>query len=324
MILSITPDQLHIVVPRERVEKHLDCRAAGVPQPTVTWTLDGDAISQKVRLEAIDEYTVVSKLTVTIRNETSGRYMCQASNAAGKASKATLLFTSNSNGLRTRSPNVTYIVHTNVSIGCYSLASPARVNSTFVWKRVNKQNGQNVTQPVVEDQTVFSDNSLLGSSRLRFEPIQLSHEGVYQCDVTEIGSGKPTMTQRQYVFVRPQPSISISSVPSNPTRSGSLTLHCVVTHASNRNIKWYKDGRLLVEGSRDLPQSVSFNCSMQQNGGCLAIANLDFEHNGNYTCELETGSDVSSAFDLSVQCKCTFTAYNLHTIVILWTQRRLS
>jgi hypothetical protein len=281
------------------VERQLECRAAGIPLPAISWYLDGEQQYARMRSTVQDEFTVLSQMNVTVRNDTSGRYTCEASNLQGNASKITLLFSAQASGMRPLR-NATAFVNANLTLGCYSL-TPLKGSNNVGWKRVIVQPGRDMVSNIVEDHWISIDSTLHSASKLMFTSVQQNHAGWYQCDVTD---DRQTYTQRMYVTVDLQPSLSVTPVPMQPKRAEALTLNCLVSNANYKTIRWYKDGRLIVADRSDTP-GVQLNCTPQLRGSCIVIRKLDFVHNGMYTCEMEAqyGNETSPPYSLSVQCK---------------------
>uniref|UniRef100_A0A3Q2DIV1 Down syndrome cell adhesion molecule like 1 n=1 Tax=Cyprinodon variegatus TaxID=28743 RepID=A0A3Q2DIV1_CYPVA len=244
----------------------LMCAAKGAPPPSITWTLDEEAVVRDSTYKT-SQYTLSDGLTVSHVNVSSplirhgGVYRCVARNSAGSAEYQARI---NVRGPQIRPMrDITAVAGRNTYITCRVIGYPYY---SIKWLKDGMQLPDNHRQVVFENGT------------LRLTDVQKgADEGTYLCSV--LIQPQVSINQTVHVTVKVPPLIQPFDIPS--TSVGKLMyIACVVSSGDMPiRITWHKDGQLIVPGSASgvAIETKEFMSSLQ-------ISKVTLKHNGNYTC----------------------------------------
>ena len=99
--------------------------------------------------------------------------------------------------------------------------------------------------------------------------------------------------------------------PTEYTNGKSARLDCDFKNFAMQNVRWYKDKKLLINGSQGLRQ-VSHQVSVDTFRSSLLFPIVRFYHTGSYTCKQEPAPPNSrcpngKTKEIFVTCKCSST-----------------
>ncbi|XP_059849711.1 hemicentin-1-like [Hypanus sabinus] len=235
----------------------LECRAAGVPPPKLSWLKDGLPlpISSHIRLQSAGQILRIAEVQVS----DTGSYTCVAVSQAG--------VTEHHYHLRVQVPpriensgkveEVLAIHGTSVRLTCEASGIPP---PSFSW---------------LKDGELLALNNLVTEShemRLELPSVSLNDSGWYSCIVVnEAGEA----TKLFYLVVMEPPHISRSEMPQEVSvvLNDPLELTCMATGIPLPDIRWLKDGAPLS----------GFGLVLSD-GKVLRIESIQVEDAGLYTC----------------------------------------
>lgn len=130
--IRIFPDQIHM--PGQLVSLH--CSSSGSPLPQISWTLDGDQLSESRRIKTGDyvhlDGSVVSYVNITdLAVPDGGLYGCEARNDVGAVSHTARIDVFGPPFIRPMG-NMTVVAGTTVTIMCPVSGYP--IDRTYVEK----------------------------------------------------------------------------------------------------------------------------------------------------------------------------------------------
>ncbi|XP_061072325.1 cell adhesion molecule DSCAML1 [Conger conger] len=244
----------------------LMCAAKGAPPPTITWTLDDEAVARDPTHRA-SQYTLSDGSTVSHVNVSSpqirdgGVYRCAARNSAGSAEYQARINVRGSPSIRAMR-NITAVAGRNTYITCRVIGYPYY---SIKWYKDALLLPDNHRQVVYENGTLKLSDVQKGMD-----------EGAYVCSVLILP--QLSISQSVYVTVKVPPLIQPFDFP--PTSIGKLMyIACVVSSGDMPiRITWRKDGQEIVPGSAGV------NIETKEFMSSLQISKVSLEHNGNYTC----------------------------------------
>ncbi|KAL2076741.1 hypothetical protein ACEWY4_027662 [Coilia grayii] len=245
----------------------LMCAAKGAPPPTISWTLDDEAIARDSALRA-SQYTLSDGSTVSHVNVSNpqirdgGVYRCVARNSAGSAEYQARINVRGPPSIRAMR-NITAVAGRNTFINCRVIGYPYY---SIKWYKDGMQLPDNHRQIVYENGTLKLSDVQKGMD-----------EGAYLCSV--LISPQVFITQTVYVTVKVPPLIQPFDFP--PTSIGKLMYVACVVSSGDMPIRftWRKDGQDIVPGGNSgvTIETKEFMSSLQ-------ISKVSLKHNGNYTC----------------------------------------
>uniref|UniRef100_A0A673Y100 DS cell adhesion molecule like 1 n=1 Tax=Salmo trutta TaxID=8032 RepID=A0A673Y100_SALTR len=270
-----------VVVPGEPFS--LMCAAKGAPPPTITWTLDDEAVARDPSRVRASQYTLSDGSTVSHVNVSSpeirdgGVYRCAARNSAGSAEYQARINVRGSPRIRDMR-NITAVAGRNTFINCRVIGYPYY---SIKWYKEGLLLPDNHRQVVYENGT------------LKLSDVQkVLDEGAYLCSV--LIQPQIFISQTVYVQVKVPPLIQPFDFP--PTSIGKLMyIACVVSSGDMPiHITWRKDGQEIVPSS-------GVNIETKEYMSSLQIGKVSLKHNGNYTCIASNdAATVSSERQLTV------------------------
>ncbi|XP_062408479.1 cell adhesion molecule DSCAML1 [Sardina pilchardus] len=245
----------------------LMCTAKGAPPPTISWTLDDEAIARDSALRA-SQYTLSDGSTVSHVNVSNpqirdgGVYRCVARNSAGSAEYQARINVRGPPSIRAMR-NITAVAGRNTFINCRVIGYPYY---SIKWYKEGMQLPDNHRQMVYENGTLKLSDVQKGMD-----------EGAYLCSV--LISPQVFITQTVYVTVKVPPLIQPFDFP--PTSIGKLMYVACVVSSGDMPIRftWRKDGQeIRHDGNSGVTiETKEFMSSLQ-------ISKVSLKHNGNYTC----------------------------------------
>ncbi|XP_076137875.1 cell adhesion molecule DSCAML1 [Alosa pseudoharengus] len=245
----------------------LMCAAKGAPPPTISWTLDDEAIARDSALRA-SQYTLSDGSTVSHVNVSNpqirdgGVYRCVARNSAGSAEYQARINVRGPPSIRAMR-NITAVAGRNTFINCRVIGYPYY---SIKWYKEGMQLPDNHRQMVYENGTLKLSDVQKGMD-----------EGAYLCSV--LISPQVFITQTVYVTVKVPPLIQPFDFP--PTSIGKLMYVACVVSSGDMPIRftWRKDGQeIRHDGNSGVTiETKEFMSSLQ-------ISKVSLKHNGNYTC----------------------------------------
>ncbi|KAK6480953.1 hemicentin-1-like [Huso huso] len=243
-------------------EAILECKAAGVPPPLVTW-YKGDLLVGTLPL--VEEDARRGTLRIGgVQEMDAGEYSCVASSQAGTSSAMVVLNVGAPPEFSETPADVTVEVGQNVTLACSARGYPA---PQVTWQR---QDGE----PLYIKPDSLSNVFQLETGALLIESVWLDDEGLYVCEA-----------QNQFGLIRTEVRITVTGLeppllaevaPVISTLIGrSLTLSCVLLDGNPPPKRhWTHNGQ---------PVSVSSRVSLQSDGS-LYIDKVSQEDAGIFVC----------------------------------------
>ncbi|KAL4655476.1 neural cell adhesion molecule L1.1-like isoform X1 [Arapaima gigas] len=261
-----------LYAPGENVR--LECHAEGIPTPTITWSLNGDPLADVDP----DPRRTVHAGTLTLRDVTeydTAVYQCEASNKHGTILLNTYIsIVILSPQILTKDMKVYKVIQGQTAmLDC----------ETFGVPRPKIQWTTDALEPVLSRAWV----SQMVNGSLHISDVSIKDSGSYTCSVLH---SNLSITAQLDVLNR---TVIVSPLgPTHPQRGESITLDCkayVDDELRDSPLKtlWSKDGQSLNVTSPD--KKYTFN------GSSLSIADVQFENEGVYTCEVITKMDKARA-----------------------------
>ncbi|XP_055516059.1 hemicentin-1-like [Leucoraja erinacea] len=282
-VISAVLDKVSVLL-NEHVD--LQCEAAGVPEPTVTWLKDETlVIMMSERLKFFSNGQILS--LASAHHSDSGTYTCIAANSAGEDQAEIHLQVYLPPTILGQEQNVSITLNGSVSLECQSQAVPP---PTLTWTK----DGQPLARHAG---LVFSQNDSL----IQIKSARVQDAGRYTCKASN-DAGKTEKSHYLNVWVppsfhRPMDQTSVTVIEGN-----SLSLFCECSGIPSPRLQWWKNGLLLT--SEDNGQII-----VHSGRQMLRILGTRISDSGNYTC---VGTNVAgtSSQDYSVEVYATPTIKN--------------
>ncbi|XP_018081999.1 basement membrane-specific heparan sulfate proteoglycan core protein isoform X11 [Xenopus laevis] len=226
----------------------LSCRAVGNPAPKITWS--------KLRAplpwqhEVVNDTLIIPKAAL----QDSGQYICNASNAEGYSEVFITLDVETPPYATTLPDEVSVSVGEVVQIQCLAHGtSPLK----FQWSKVNGS---------------LPDRATVRDSTLHINLAKATDAGTYRCVVSNKVGSSEAFAQ---VSILAPFAVRVSPLIDTKPISGTAEFTCTAIGDPQARIQWFKDGGQLPAGH-------------QVQGGVLRIPNLEFGHEGTYTCRISS------------------------------------
>ncbi|XP_069009305.1 hemicentin-1 [Embiotoca jacksoni] len=256
----------------------LQCAAEGVPRPAVTWLKDGRPITGQHGAKVLNEGRLLQIKDAKVSD--TGRYTCIAVNVAGQADSKhdisvhvppTII------GQVQFPENVSVVVKNPVALSCEASGIPLPAIS---WLKDGR--------PIKATSSV---RVLSGGRSLRLMHAAVEDAGRYTCIVSN-SAGEERKNFDLDILV-PSSIVEEGTVMDTKVKEKhNITLTCEASGNPVPEIKWLKDGQLLVPDGRH---------QVLSHGRFLQISEAQVADTGRYSC-LATNSagDRSRHFNLNV------------------------
>ncbi|XP_062854783.1 hemicentin-1 [Trichomycterus rosablanca] len=245
----------------------LECDAAGVPPPEISWYKDGNPLETKFQTHLISSNSLLRISQVRLSD--SGFYSCVARNKAGSAERKFHLQVQALPVVeRTELTEHLVVVRGSVvTMVCEAHGDPP---PSLTWTKDNEPLSlhQNLHQNHLD--LLLQDE---GKTHLQLLDVQLEDAGLYSCTAKN-RAGTSTKTFNLTVLDPPQISGSVRNERHVVVLDGVLELECEVSGVPPPTVRWLKDGRPLQEN----------RATLHRDGQILTISSAQVDDAGVYTC----------------------------------------
>uniref|UniRef100_A0ABM5GDB4 Hemicentin-1 n=1 Tax=Pogona vitticeps TaxID=103695 RepID=A0ABM5GDB4_9SAUR len=256
----------------------LDCKAEGIPQPTVTWMKDGQLLVNRRGAEILNEGRRLQLKNTQVSD--TGRYVCVAVNVAGLADRKydlSVHVPPSFVGDLSVPENISTLEKNPVTLICEASGVP---HPSIMWLKYG--------QPISSSNSV---RILSGGRMLRLMKVNVEDAGRYTCVVTNV-AGEERKNFDLSVLVPPGIVGENNLEDVKVKESQSIMLKCEVTGNPIPKITWLKDGQPFVEDDEH---------QLMSSGRFLQITNAQVADTGRYTCVASSvAGDKSKTFSVNV------------------------
>nr|XP_054608122.1 hemicentin-1 isoform X2 [Nothobranchius furzeri] len=256
----------------------LHCAAEGVPRPAITWLKDGRPITSQHGAKVQNEGRLLQIKDAKVSD--TGRYTCIAVNVAGQADSKhdiSVHVPPTITGQVQFPVNVSVVVKNPFSLNCEASGIPP---PTISWLKDG--------QPVKATSSV---RILSGGRNLRLLQAAVEDAGRYTCIVSN-SAGEERKNFDLDILVPPSIVEEGTVVETKVKEKYNITLTCEASGNPVPEIKWQKDGQLLVLDRHH--QVLSY-------GHFLQIFEAQVLDTGRYSCTASNSAgDRSRHFNLNV------------------------
>ncbi|XP_035016178.2 neural cell adhesion molecule L1.1 isoform X2 [Hippoglossus stenolepis] len=247
----------------------LDCQAEGIPTPTITWSINGQQITD-VDYESRRAVSGGSLILKEVQFADTAVYQCEASNKHGTILLNTYIYVIELPPQILSSDGVVYRVADgkDVKMHCSSFGSP---RPHVTWESED-------TLPPLSDPRV----ALLTNGTMELSGVSHDDSGTYTCSVQHTNI---SITAHLEVFNRTM--ILTSPQDVHVLRGASALLDCRFyrdPRLLNYQIVWKRDGQKLLETSES-DKYIFFN------NGTLKVTDVQSVDTAQYSCEVITDLD---------------------------------
>ncbi|XP_051803642.1 hemicentin-1 [Acanthochromis polyacanthus] len=247
----------------------LECEAAGVPLPSLTWLKDGSPVASVSHgIQVLSGGRVLSLNSAQVSD--TGRYTCVAVNAGGEQHKEYDLRVYVPPNIKGEEVNATVMLGRPVELHCQSDAIPP---PTLSWR---KDGRPLFRKPGL---TVSADGSLL-----KVDSAQVQDSGRYTCEATNV-AGKTEKNYNLNVWVSPSIRGSEEVSPLTVIEGSLITLVCESSGIPPPSLTWRKDGSELKSDQR---------LRVLSGGRQLQISTADKTDTASYTCTASSAAGTTS------------------------------
>ncbi|KAM8746417.1 hemicentin-1 isoform 1-T1 [Acanthopagrus schlegelii] len=256
----------------------LQCAAEGVPRPAVTWLKDGRPITGLHGAKVLNEGRLLQIKDAKVSD--TGRYTCIAVNVAGQ--------TDSKHDISVHVPpsiigqvevpeNVSVVVKNPVALSCEASGIPL---PAITWLKDGR--------PIKASSSV---RVLSGGRSLRLMPAAVEDAGRYTCIVSN-SAGEERKNFNLDILVPPSIVDEGTVMETKVKEKHNITLTCEASGNPVPEIKWLKDGQLLVPDRRH---------QVLSHGRFLQISLAQVADTGRYSClASNSAGDRSRHFNLNV------------------------
>ncbi|TMS20257.1 Hemicentin-1, partial [Larimichthys crocea] len=256
----------------------LQCAAEGVPRPAVTWLKDGRPITGQHGAKVLNEGRLLQIKDAKVSD--TGRYTCIAVNVAGQADSKhdiSVHVPPSIIGQIKVPENVSVVVKNPVALSCEASGIPL---PTITWLKDGR--------PIKASSSV---RVLSGGRSLRLMHAAVEDAGRYTCIVSN-NAGEERKNFDLDILVPPSIVDEGTVVDTKVKEKHNITLTCEASGNPVPDIKWLKDGQLLVPDRRH---------QVLSHGRFLQISGAQVADTGRYSClASNSAGDRSRHFNLNV------------------------
>ncbi|XP_028301363.1 hemicentin-1 isoform X2 [Gouania willdenowi] len=256
----------------------LQCAAEGIPRPAVTWLKDGRPITGRHAAKVLNEGRLLQIKDATVSD--TGRYTCIAVNVAGQADSKhdiTVHVPPSIIGQVELPENVSVVVKNPVALYCEASGIPL---PTISWMKDGL--------PITATSSVLI---LSGGRSLRLMHAAAGDAGRYTCIVSN-SAGEERKNFDLDVLVLPSIVHEGTLVDTKVKENNNITLPCEASGNPVPEIKWKRDGQILVLDER---------YQILSHGRFLHISEAQVGDTGRYSCHASNrAGDRSRHFNLNV------------------------
>ncbi|XP_044733835.1 peroxidasin isoform X3 [Chrysoperla carnea] len=223
----LTPEDQDVQIGEHTVR--LECRAKGIPAPTVVWSRNGVILAPNPR------YTVTPEGTLVIQNIERGdfgTYRCEASNILGKISTTAQIRINVAPAFTVHPENLTVKTGADAHIECIASGSPI---PDIKWYK----NGRLIT-------TTARISIEPDGTRLVISHTKESDSGQYICKATNFLGSKETSAYLTVQSLKQQPpKLKIKPYDIEAIPESTVEIPCRAEGIPKPDIQWKKDGSSL-------------------------------------------------------------------------------
>ncbi|XP_070817740.1 hemicentin-1 [Chaetodon trifascialis] len=256
----------------------LQCAAEGMPRPAVTWLKDGRPITGQHGAKVLNEGRLLQIKDAKVSD--TGRYTCIAVNVAGQADSKhdiSVHVPPNIIGQVEVPENVSVVVKNPVALSCEASGIPL---PAITWLKDGR--------PIKASSSV---RVLSGGRSLRLMHAAVEDAGRYTCIVSN-SAGEERKNFDLDVLVPPSIVDEGTVVDTKVREKHNVTLTCEASGNPVPEIKWLKDGQLLVPDRWH---------QVLSHGRFLQISGTQVADTGRYSClASNSAGDRSRHFNLNV------------------------
>ncbi|XP_051232997.1 hemicentin-1 isoform X2 [Dicentrarchus labrax] len=256
----------------------LQCAAEGVPRPAVTWLKDGRPITGQHGAKVLNEGRLLQIKDAKVSD--TGRYTCIAVNVAGQADSKhdiSVHVPPSIIGQVKVPENVSVVVKNPVALNCEASGIPL---PAITWLKDGR--------PIKASSSV---RVLSGGRSLRLMHAAVEDAGRYTCIVSN-SAGEERKNFDLDILVPPRIVDEGTVVDTKVKEKHNITLTCEASGNPVPEIKWLKDGQMLVPDRRH---------QVLSHGRFLQISGAQVADTGRYSClASNSAGDRSRHFNLNV------------------------
>ncbi|XP_031169752.1 hemicentin-1 isoform X2 [Sander lucioperca] len=256
----------------------LQCSAEGVPRPAVTWLKDGRPITGQHGAKVLNEGRLLQIKDAKVSD--TGRYTCFAVNVAGQADSRhdiSVHVPPSIIGQVQLPENVSVVVKNPVALSCEASGIPL---PAITWLKDGR--------PIKATSSV---RVLSGGRSLRLMHAAVEDAGRYTCIVSN-SAGEERKNFDLDILVPPSIVDEGTVVDTKVKEQHNITLTCEASGNPVPEIKWLKDGQLLLPDRRH---------QVLSHGRFLQIFGAQVADTGRYSClASNSAGDRSRHFNLNV------------------------
>uniref|UniRef100_UPI0037E9B6AB hemicentin-1 n=1 Tax=Semicossyphus pulcher TaxID=241346 RepID=UPI0037E9B6AB len=256
----------------------LQCAAEGVPRPAITWLKDGRPIAGQHGVKVLNEGRLLQLKDAKVSD--TGRYTCIAVNVAGQADSKhdiSVHVPPSIIGQVTFPENVSVVVKNPVALSCEASGIPL---PAITWMKDGR--------PIKASSSV---RVLSGGRSLRLMHAAVEDAGRYTCIVSNI-AGEERKNFDLDILVPPSIVDGGTVLDTKVKEKHNITLSCEASGNPLPEIKWLKDGQLLVPDRRH---------QVLSHGRFLQISAAQVSDTGRYSCQASNSAgDRRRHFNLNV------------------------
>ncbi|XP_028442537.1 hemicentin-1 isoform X3 [Perca flavescens] len=256
----------------------LQCSAEGVPRPAVTWLKDGRPITGQHGAKVLNEGRLLQIKDAKVSD--TGRYTCFAVNVAGQADSKhdiSVHVPPSIIGQVQLPENVSVVVKNPVALSCEASGIPL---PAITWLKDGR--------PIKATSSV---RVLSGGRSLRLMHVAVEDAGRYTCIVSN-SAGEERKNFDLDILVPPSIVDEGTVVDTKVKEQHNITLTCEASGNPVPEIKWLKDGQLLLPDRRH---------QVLSHGRFLQISGAQVADTGRYSClASNSAGDRSRHFNLNV------------------------